>query len=148
MLAGMNSLRSAPLLLLVEDDVDAVELFHHLFLKICPEWQFVRVSNGLEALEFMMHQRLPDVLVTDLKMPHMTGQELIRWLRLNPAFPRIPILVLSGNSDSSLAQELQDMGADEYICKDSSLDELKSALGRFTRIPSDKQHPFHVASST
>jgi CheY-like chemotaxis protein len=119
-------------LLLVEDDINAVDLFKLVFRKIAPNWQLIHCGNGLEATRFMMDNPMPDLIVTDLQMPKMTGQELIAWVRANISGPRVPIMVLSSRSEPGLGDELLELGADDYICKFSSLTDLKRALQRHT----------------
>ena len=142
----MSLLRCAPLLLMAEDDVDAAQLFRHLFLKVCPDWEFVWVGNGLEAVAYMMDNAAPDVVVTDLQMPQMTGQELICWLRASRDFSRFSIMVLSGQCCPEFAIELRKNGADECLCKPSSLRELKEIIARLTFLTSNSPGYLHGAA--
>jgi DNA-binding response OmpR family regulator len=57
---------------------------------------------------------------------------LIAWVRANTSGPRVPILVLSCRSEPGLGDELLKLGADDYISKFSTLDDLKRVLQRHT----------------
>jgi two-component system KDP operon response regulator KdpE len=63
----------------------------------------------------------PDLVITDLAMPNMTGLELCRWLR---ARSEVPIVVLSVRGEEKTKVEALDAGADDYITKPFGVDEL------------------------
>jgi two-component system KDP operon response regulator KdpE len=81
----------------------------------------------------------PDLVVVDLGLPDLDGTELVRRLR---TWTSVPVLVLSGRSDSSDKVEALDAGADDYVTKPFGMDELLArlrALGR--RAPATEDHP-------
>ena len=81
----------------------------------------VRVAaEGESALE-LFHAWQPDLVVTDLSMPNMTGLELCRRLR---DISSVPIIVLSVKEDESVKIESLDAGADDYVTKPFSIGEL------------------------
>lgn len=82
---------------------------------------FVRtVSNGEEALQEVRSWG-PDLLVTDLRMPRMDGLELCRRVR---ADSRIPVIVLSVKGEEDTKVQALDAGADDYVTKPFSINEL------------------------
>jgi len=80
-------------------------------------------SDGEEALD-EMKTWAPDLIITDLRMPRMDGLELCRRVRKDS---RIPIIVLSVKGEEATKVEALDAGADDYITKPFSVNEL---LGR------------------
>jgi len=60
--------------------------------------EVVEAAHGAAALDLITPQRLPDLVVTDLAMPILRGEEFIGSLRSAPATAAIPIVVLSGNA--------------------------------------------------
>jgi CheY-like chemotaxis protein len=68
----------------------------------------VEAGNGQAALDLIAPDSLPDIVMTDLMMPVMTGVELIRRLRLDPRTAAIRIVVVSSNADA--ATSLQSRG--------------------------------------
>lgn len=81
----------------------------------------VRVAaDGLSALETFGDWQ-PDLVVTDLAMPHMDGLELCRTLR---AISSVPILVLSARGEEKTKVEALDLGADDYVTKPFGIEEL------------------------
>lgn len=77
-------------------------------------------SDGEEALQ-LMKDWTPDLIVTDLRMPNMDGLQLCRHIRTES---RIPIIVLSVKGEEKIKVEALDAGADDYITKPFSVNEL------------------------
>ncbi len=81
-------------------------------------------SNGVEALT-VFEQWSPDLVVTDLAMPDMDGVELCRQLRL---FSETPIIVLSVRDQEQTKIRALDAGADDYVTKPFSIQELQARI--------------------
>ncbi|MBA2646149.1 MAG: response regulator transcription factor [Pyrinomonadaceae bacterium] len=77
-------------------------------------------ADGEAALELFADWK-PDLVITDLSMPHMSGLELCRRLR---AVSSVPIIVLSVKSEEQVKVEALDSGADDYVTKPFGVDEL------------------------
>jgi two-component system KDP operon response regulator KdpE len=77
-------------------------------------------ADGEAALELFADWK-PDLVITDLSMPNMTGLELCRRLRAQSA---LPIIVLSVKSEERVKVEALDAGADDYVTKPFGVDEL------------------------
>jgi two-component system KDP operon response regulator KdpE len=75
-------------------------------------------------------KHLPDVVVLDLGLPDMDGTEVIAGLR---GWTKVPILVLSGRADSADKVDALDAGADDYVTKPFSMDELMARLRALIR---------------
>jgi two-component system, OmpR family, KDP operon response regulator KdpE len=76
--------------------------------------------DGMQAL-LEMKSWPPDLVITDLRMPHMDGLELCRQIRKQS---RIPIIVLSVKGEETIKVEALDAGADDYVMKPFSVNEL------------------------
>lgn len=76
--------------------------------------------DGLQALDAMKGW-VPDLIITDLRMPNIDGLELCRQVR---AQSRIPIIVLSVKGEEAIKVEALDAGADDYVTKPFSVNEL------------------------
>jgi two-component system, OmpR family, KDP operon response regulator KdpE len=77
-------------------------------------------SDGMQAL-LEMKTWTPDLIITDLRMPNMDGLELCRQVR---GESRIPIIVLSVKGEEAIKVEALDAGADDYVTKPFSINEL------------------------
>ncbi len=86
-------------------------------------------GDGAGALDAAA-KHLPDVLVLDLGLPDMDGTEVIAGLR---GWTKVPILVLSGRADSADKVDALDAGADDYVTKPFSMDELMARLRALLR---------------
>jgi two-component system KDP operon response regulator KdpE len=94
-------------------------------------------SDGEEALQ-LMKGWAPDLVVTDLRMPNMDGLELCRRIRTES---RIPIIVLSVKGEDTIKVEALDAGADDYITKPFSINELLARVRAALRRASTPQQP-------
>ncbi|HWJ81129.1 MAG TPA: response regulator [Nocardioides sp.] len=92
-------------------------------------YDVVVAANGTEALDAAATAR-PDLVVLDLGLPDMEGVEVIAGLR---GWTAVPILVLSGRSDSADKVEALDAGADDYVTKPFGMDELLARLRAMLR---------------
>ncbi|HOQ06975.1 MAG TPA: response regulator [Clostridiales bacterium] len=84
-------------------------------------------SNGIEALE-LCRQHMPDILITDIKMPGLNGLELIS--ELARTLPDIRIVVISGYNDFDYARTAMRYGVRDYLLKPVDEDELHQVLNR------------------
>jgi len=85
------------------------------------------VSNGLDALEFIKRQQ-PDLLITDISMPGMSGVELTRQVKQH--YPEVKVLVLSMYNDREIVGEILMSEAEGYILKNTGRQELINAIQR------------------
>jgi two-component system KDP operon response regulator KdpE len=86
-------------------------------------------ADGVEALEAAA-RRPPDVVVLDLGLPGLDGVDVIAGLR---GWTNVPILVLSGRTDSADKVDALDAGADDYVTKPFGMDELLARLRAMLR---------------
>jgi len=87
-------------------------------------YEVVAARDGAEAIELAASTH-PDLLLLDLGMPQVDGMDVIRAVR---AWSNVPILVLSGRTDSAEKVEALDAGADDYVTKPFAMDELLARI--------------------
>jgi two-component system, OmpR family, KDP operon response regulator KdpE len=92
-------------------------------------YEVVVAADGASALEAAA-KHPPDVVVLDLGLPDMDGSEVIAGLR---GWTKVPILVLSGRADAADKVDALDAGADDYVTKPFSMDELTARLRALLR---------------
>ena len=115
-------MNNKPLILVVEDDA-AVRNLMSVTLDT-QGYRYHLARNGSEALiETSTHQ--PDVMLLDLGLPDMEGVDIIRKVR---GWTNIPIIVISARSEDADKVEALDAGADDYLTKPFSVDELLARL--------------------
>ena len=123
-----------PMILVVEDDA-AVRNLMAVTLET-RGYRYHLARNGAEALiEATTHQ--PDVMLLDLGLPDMDGVEIIRKVR---SWSNMPVIVISARSEDTDKVEALDAGADDYLTKPFSVDEMLARLRvALRRINTDQQ---------
>ena len=111
-----------PVILVVEDDVPVRNLMRTT-LKT-HDYKYLTAPTGKEAV-MLASSHNPDVVFLDLGLPDMDGVEVIRKIR---SWSNLPIIVISARSDDSDKIEALDAGADDYLTKPFSVDELLARL--------------------
>ena len=88
----------------------------------------ILARDGIEALE-VMQKTMPNLILTDLEMPRMTGLELAIHVRSNPDNINLPIMMITSRTMVKHQEEAQKAGINEYITKPFSEDELVTKIG-------------------
>ena len=114
-----------PRILLVEDEIF---LRGHLARVLCDEYIVEAAGNGREALESVTRSP-PALVVTDIVMPEFDGIELVKALRGAEATRMIPILLISGQAIQAQRIEGYKEGADGYLSKPYTEQELRACIG-------------------
>lgn len=87
-------------------------------------YEVIAAHDGAQAIDLAANAH-PDLIVLDLGMPKVEGVDVIRAVR---AWSKVPILVLSGRTDSAEKVEALDAGADDYVTKPFAMDELLARI--------------------
>ncbi|ABP66435.1 response regulator receiver protein [Caldicellulosiruptor saccharolyticus DSM 8903] len=87
--------------------------------------------DGVAALEVLLNEKI-DLVITDLNMPKMDGLQLTREIRKNPAYKRIPVIMLTTNPSEE--QKALEAGANLYLKKPVTSEELISHVQKFLGI--------------
>ncbi len=110
-----------PTLLVVDDETDVVDLVRYRLNGA--GFDVLTADNGLEALRLAREHR-PELIVLDLMLPEMSGEEVCRQLKREPDTAAIPILMLTAKGDAGDRIAGLEIGADDYIAKPFSPREL------------------------
>jgi signal transduction histidine kinase/DNA-binding response OmpR family regulator len=122
--AGQSVDSSLPSLLVVEDNRDLGML---LRMQLEGKYNISLATNGVEGLK-KIHLYHPDVVVTDLMMPEMSGVEMIKQIRRDFRISHIPVIVLTARYDEEERTRIIAMGANAYITKPFSKDYLVARI--------------------
>ena len=112
--------------LLAEDD-RALRRYLEVVLRRAG-YEVLTAADGLEAMKTLLSTRV-DAVVTDAVMPHLSGQELCRFLRNHPELKSLPVVLLSG-ADAATHTPAADARADVYLSKPVPAAELSASLAR------------------
>src|SRR5438309_1634869 len=117
-------------ILIVEDDPDIA----HLVVRYLEKAGFTteHVASGREALQTAIAHP-PDLLVLDLMLPHVDGLEICRRLRAAEATAGVPIIILTARAEESEKIAGLEIGADDYLAKPFSPNELVARVRALLR---------------
>ena len=113
-------------LLIVEDNDD---LRIYLTNTLGEDYQVQSCLNGKEALEILSEFK-PDLVLSDIMMPEMSGDELCAAIKGNIETSHIPVLLLTALGDEKNMLEGLKIGADDYMAKPFSINLLKASISR------------------
>ena len=85
-------------------------------------------ASGIDALELLKTER-PDLIIMDIVMPEMSGIEVTRKIRANPAISSIPVVAFTSQSNRSQWDEI----FDDYLIKPFGYDTLEEIIKRFVK---------------
>jgi two-component system, OmpR family, KDP operon response regulator KdpE len=125
-------------ILVVDDDPQILRALR--INLVARQYDVVTAASGVEALE-AAETAHPDLVILDLGLPDLDGAEVIHRLR---SWTRVPIIVLSGRKDSRDKVDALDAGADDYVTKPFSIDELLARLRVAVRRQGDPDPPASV----
>jgi len=101
--------------LICEDDATTRLLLKSMLKKAMP-CEVAEVPNGVEALA-LLRKKTFDLLMLDLMMPIMGGQDTLRWIRQTPGLQDLEVIVLSGENDSHHVKEVVALGVVAFLLK-------------------------------
>jgi CheY-like chemotaxis protein len=124
-------------ILLAEDDKNDIFLMRRAFDNAGYLNPLVVVHNGMEALQYLQGEGqyadrekypLPGMLLLDLKMPLMDGFDLLVWLRSQPRFNALPVVVLTSSKLETDISRSREMGVFDYRVKPHRFEDLVRLL--------------------
>ena len=113
---------------LVVDDDPAMRRTLSINLR-ARDYDVETAGDGRSALQ-IVDERMPDVILLDLGLPDLDGVSVLTRLR---SFTRVPVIVVSARSESDDKVEALDLGADDYITKPFSIEELMARVRAASR---------------
>jgi CheY-like chemotaxis protein len=135
---------AAALVLCAEDEESDAILLQNAFRKAGSSHPLRIVKDGREAVDYLSgvppyedrgQNPLPALLLLDLKMPRLSGFDVLRWLATRPELSHIPVVVLSSSPAEPDIRKATQMGARDYVVKPNSFAEyvkvIESILARW-----------------
>ena len=117
---------------LIEDDPADAALLIRAFKKSGVLNPIRHLRDGEEALayfggigEFAQNNPLPILILLDLKLPRMSGLELLKWMRPRKHLHRIPVVILTGDRDPACMDAAYDLGANSYVLKSPKEEDVR-----------------------
>ncbi len=117
-------------ILVVDDEKDLLDLIEYNLKK--EGYEVLKADNGLDGIS-LAKQRVPDLIILDVMMPHMSGIEVCEVLRKNEKLHKTPIVFLTARSDERTEIESLNIGGDDFLTKPISTTKLISRINAVLR---------------
>ena len=111
----------------IVDDDEEMSRAIGLMLKLL-DCDVTAFHNVRSAAQLFASGRKPDLLILDINMPEVTGLDMVEFLRRRPESKDLPIVMLSSEAADSMVDRAMNLGADSYVMKPVTLDELEKAM--------------------
>jgi len=112
---------------IVDDDEEMARAVG-LMLKLL-DCEVVSFLNARSAARTLLSGRRPDALILDINMPEVTGLDLLEFVRRNQVWKGLPVVMLSSEAADVTVDKALAIGADGYVTKPVTLEELERVLG-------------------
>lgn len=111
----------------IVDDDEEMSRAVGLMLKLlnCQSQHFL---NARSAARQLLAGKRPDLMILDMSMPEVTGLMMLEFIRRRPEWNSMPIVMLSSEAADIQIDQAMQLGADAYVTKPVSLDELEAAM--------------------
>lgn len=129
MSAAGESTRAGVIVLYVEDAPANVRLVERILSRNRPAVELVVASDGQEGLE-IARERRPELILLDLNLPGMSGEEVLLGLQEEESTRDIPVVMISGDALPGRGQRLREQGAAEFLIKPFQVQHLLDIIDR------------------
>ena len=113
--------------MIIEDEEDAAELFAEMMR--VSGYRVVKTSKSVPAIEIMTAEK-PDVILLDIMMPEVSGLDILRAMRGDPALANIPVVIITAKGMPADIKNGMEAGASTYLTKPVGFLDLKEAVER------------------
>jgi CheY-like chemotaxis protein len=120
------------MVILIVDDEQAIR---SLVMKLLGDKYIVLEAADGEAAVNIARRDKPDIILMDILMPKMSGYAALSAIKTDPVTKGIPVVMLTGLGDEVDKKLAKQMGADGYITKPFSLQDLKKTISRLSKSP-------------
>ncbi|HYA41992.1 MAG TPA: response regulator [Syntrophobacteraceae bacterium] len=136
-LSGKQGSRGQVVLVMVDDDEEDCLLVKEALKLACTGCTFHCVLDGAEMMDYLNRagrysdpetSPVPDLILLDLNLPKMGGREVLRRVKTDPRFRAIPVIILTTSRELEDVKACYALGANSYITKLPSFDELVEAM--------------------
>ena len=130
-------------ILLVEDSLEDFEALENAFHSQGNDLNIFHCEDGDDALDFVFQQGgyadkssapRPKVILLDLNLPGTDGKEVLREIKSNPEYRRIPVVIFSTSNNPSDIHECYNIGANGYIQKPMNYDHFETVVDKFKKL--------------
>ena len=109
-------------IVLIDDKISIAKV---VSIYLSSEYELIYFENPIKAIEWLQKVDMPDLIISDIRMPEMRGDEFLSYMKKNELFESIPIIMLSSEESTTERIRLLEEGAVDYILKPFNPMELK-----------------------
>jgi DNA-binding response OmpR family regulator len=124
-------------LVLVENDDNDVFFIERALHRAGFRFTVTRLPDGEAAIDYFHRLEaahdVPDLVLLDIQMPRRNGFEVLQWLRENPAFRRLPVMMLTSSDEPTDQSRARTLGADRFLTKNTDCQEVIDVLQALSR---------------
>ncbi len=117
--------------ILILDDKEVIAKV--IMIYMAADYDCTYFDNPIKGIAWLQDGNRPDLIISDIRMPEMRGDEFLTYIKHNELFKDIPIIMLSGEDSSSERIRLLQEGADDYIVKPFNPMELKIRIQKLMK---------------
>jgi two-component system, OmpR family, response regulator RpaA len=130
-LNSFSSSSNHPIILIVDDDPQIAET---ISLRLgAYDVEVLAAYHGMHGFGLALSAR-PDLVITDLRMPQGEGAYVVERLKNNPDTRQIPVIVLTGQRDPKLENQMRALGIQEYCLKPMRFEELRKKISKYIEL--------------
>jgi two-component system response regulator len=120
-------------IILIENDPDHADLITEALGEECLEKEIILVRDGMEAIDYFQEldvkwneqiENKVKLIILDLNLPKVDGMDILKFLKKNSKYSKIPVIILSTNSNQETIDEAYKNGANGYFVKPASYEEF------------------------
>jgi len=112
---------------LADDDKEDCLIFSDAVADLSIKIDLTVVGNG-DKLMALLQEFIPDILFLDIHMPCRDGWQCIKEIRANPLYDKLPVIMFSGMGDKDIMSYFYREGANHFLIKPYTMDDLKQSL--------------------
>jgi DNA-binding response OmpR family regulator len=109
------------------DDDEEMTLAIQLMLNML-NYEATGFVSAYQVTDALNAGKIPDLIILDVNMPDVSGMDLLEYLRRKPAWKNLPVVMLSTEAADVTVDKAMELGADGYITKPVTIEELEKAL--------------------
>jgi CheY-like chemotaxis protein len=119
----------------IEDEPNDALLMQIAFQRAGIENPLIVLTDGQEAIEYLARVKeaadKPCLLLVDLNLTRKSGFEVVEWVRAQPAYQNLPVVILTSSEHDTDREQAHKLGVDEFLVKSPRLDQLGAMMQMF-----------------
>jgi DNA-binding response OmpR family regulator len=120
---------------LIEDDADDIELLEVSLKDNNVEYNMEVIMEGDKVENYLQNcKKLPNIIVMDFNLPRVHGREIIKQIKSNEDFKKIPLIVLTTSTAKEDIEYSYRMGADSFITKPTTIQGFNATVGAIVQL--------------